>query len=112
MAFSFSDDELLVTSSHDLDRDIEEYLGVVVADVTPGRNVGKDLAASIRDVVGGRSASWEKTLSENQRTAFEELAAEAKEMGADALLAVELEDETISGGMMNVKAVGTAVRLA
>ncbi|MFB6217975.1 MAG: YbjQ family protein [Halobacteriaceae archaeon] len=113
MAFSFSGDGVLVTTSHDLDREVAEYLGVVVADVTPGRNVGKDIAASVRDVIGGRSTSWETTLAENQQTALDELVAEAEELGADAVVAVDLEDETIGGGgMMNVKAVGTAVRLA
>lgn len=113
-AFSYSDPDVVVTTSHTLSgHTVDEHLGVVVADVTPGRNVGKDIAAGLRDIVGGRSESWERTLAENQQTALEELVAEAKEMGADAVLAVHLEDEALGGqgGMMNVKVAGTAVTL-
>ena len=113
-AFTVSDDEILLTTSHTVPgREVREHLGVVVADVTPGRNIGKDLAAGLRDVVGGRSRSWENTLQENQRVALEELLAEARERGANAVVAVHIEDEALggTGGMMNIKAVGTAVVL-
>jgi uncharacterized protein YbjQ (UPF0145 family) len=113
-AFSFSDDEVLLTTSPTVPgRDVTDHLGVVVADVTPGRNVGKDLAAGLRDVVGGRSKSWEQTLEDNQRTALTELVAEAESLGADAVVGLRLEDEALGGqgGMMNIKAIGTAVSL-
>ncbi|MFB6154605.1 MAG: YbjQ family protein [Haloferacaceae archaeon] len=114
-AFSFHDDEVLVTTTHSVPgRDVEEHLGVVVADVTPGRHLGKDIAGGLRDIVGGRSKSWENTLEENQRTALTELVEEAKSRGANAVVALHLEDEALGGqgGMMNVKAAGTAVKLA
>jgi uncharacterized protein YbjQ (UPF0145 family) len=80
--------------------------------VTPGRNIGKDFAAGIRDIVGGRSKSWEDTLEQYQRDALEKLVGEAKARDADAVVDLHLEDETLGGGgMMNVKAAGTAVRL-
>ncbi|WP_435154467.1 heavy metal-binding domain-containing protein [Haladaptatus sp. DFWS20] len=84
---------------------------IVVADVTPGRHIGKDIAGGLRDMVGGRSKSWENTLEENQRLALDELVDEAKSLGADAVVAVELVDESLGaqGGMMNVKVSGTAV---
>lgn len=115
VAFSFTTEDILLTNSHSIDGDtIEEYLGLVVADVTPGRNVVQDIAGGIRDVVGGRSRSWEGTLEENQRAALAELVEEARELGADAVIGLHLEDEVVGpqGGMINVKAAGTAVRLA
>ena len=112
-AFSFSDEEVLLTTSPSVPgRDVADHLGIVVADVTPGRNIGKDFAAGLRDIVGGRSKSWEDTLERHQRDALRELAGEAKARGANAVVGVDLEDESLGGGgMMNVKAVGTAVRL-
>jgi uncharacterized protein YbjQ (UPF0145 family) len=112
-AFSYADADVLVTTSHTVPgREVTETLGVVVADVTPGRHLGKDIAGGIRDLVGGRSGSWEKTLAENQETALDELVAEASDLGANAVVAVTLEDESLGGqgGMMNVKIAGTAVR--
>lgn len=113
-AFAFSDEDLVLTTSPAVaGRDVRDHLGVVVADVTPGRNVGKDIAAGLRDVVGGRSNSWEKTLADSQRTAMEELADEARSLDADAVVGVHLDDESLGGqgGMTNVKVTGTAVTL-
>ncbi|MFT4890559.1 MAG: hypothetical protein ACI9YT_001475 [Halobacteriales archaeon] len=83
------------------------------ADVTPGRHIGKDVASGLRDVVGGRSKSWENALMENQETAMVELPEEARDRGANAVVGLHVEDGTIGGqgGMMNVKAMGTAVRV-
>jgi uncharacterized protein YbjQ (UPF0145 family) len=106
-AFSYHDEDALVTTSHTVPgRENTRHHGVVVADVTPGRNVGKD-------IVGGRSKSWEKTLEENQETALDELVEEAKSVGADAVVALDITDESLGGqgGMMNIKAFGTAVSL-
>ncbi|MFW5938606.1 MAG: YbjQ family protein [Halanaeroarchaeum sp.] len=113
-AFSYEDADVMVTTGHSFDGyEIVEYLGVVIADVTPGRHIGKDIASGLRDVVGGRSKSWEKTLKENQEAAMNELIDEARNRGANAVVGLHLEDETIGGqgGMMNVKAIGTAVRV-
>ena len=112
-AFSFHDEEVLTTTAPSVPgREIADHLGIVVADVTPGRNIGKDFAAGLRDIVGGRSKSWEDTLERYQRDALRELVDEANARGANAVVGLRLEDETIGGGgMMNVKAVGTAVRL-
>ncbi|MCO8245265.1 MULTISPECIES: YbjQ family protein [unclassified Haladaptatus] len=113
-AFSYSDDEVLLTTSHEVPgREITAHHGVVVADVTPGRNIGKDIAGGLRDIVGGRSGSWEKTLEANQETALDELVEEAKSVGADAVVALDVTDEALGGqgGMINIKAFGTAVSL-
>ncbi|WP_440005585.1 YbjQ family protein [Halomicrococcus sp. SG-WS-1] len=112
--FSYSDEDVLLTTSHAVPgREVAEHLGIVVADVTPGRNIGKDIAGGLRDIVGGRSGSWEKTLADSQQTALDELLEEATELGADAVVAIDVADEALGGqgGMMNVKVVGTAVRL-
>jgi len=113
-AFTFEDADVVLTTGHSIEgHEIVEYLGIVVADVTPGRHIGKDIASGLRDVVGGRSKSWEKTLRENQEEAMGELVDEAYERGANAIVGVHVEDETIGGqgGMMNMKAMGTAVRI-
>lgn len=113
-AFTFSDEDVILTVGPDVSgRDVRDHLGVVVADVTPGRNIGKDVAAGLRDIVGGRSNSWEQTLADEQRTAMEELVAEARDLGADAVVGVRVEDEALGGqgGVMNVKVSGTAVTL-
>jgi uncharacterized protein YbjQ (UPF0145 family) len=113
-AFTYEDADVMVTTGHSFDGyEIVEYLGVVIADVTPGRHIGKDIASGLRDVVGGRSKSWEKTLMENQEAAMAELLEEASNRGANAVVGFHVEDETIGagGGMMNVKAMGTAVRV-
>ncbi|MDY6776792.1 MAG: YbjQ family protein [Candidatus Nanohaloarchaea archaeon] len=111
-AFDFQDDDVLVTTSHSIDENIDEYLGIVISDVTPGRHLGKDFMSGLRNIFGGRSRSWERTLRENQEQAMQELADRAEDMGADAVIAVDMEDEAVgAGNMMNIKAVGTAVKL-
>ncbi|MFB6076802.1 MAG: heavy metal-binding domain-containing protein, partial [Candidatus Nanohaloarchaea archaeon] len=65
-AFDFADRDVLITTSHDVaGREVLEYKGVVIADVTPGRHVGKDFLAGVRNLFGGRSTSWEHTLRDN-----------------------------------------------
>ncbi|MEF8757222.1 MAG: YbjQ family protein [Halobacteriales archaeon] len=112
-AFTFEDDDVVLTTGHSIEgHEIVEYLGIVVADVRPGRHLGKDLASGLRDAVGGRSKSWEMPLEENQEVALGELIDEARDRGANAVVGLHVEDETMGGqgGMMNVKAIGTAVR--
>lgn len=110
-AFTFDDPDMLVTTAHQLDGfRVVEQKGVVIADVTPGRHLGKDFFAGLRNLFGGRSRSWEHTLRDNQQQALQELVDEAKQRGANAVIAVDLEDEALGqGGMMNMKVSGTAV---
>lgn len=112
-AFDFADRDILTTTSHTVENmHVREYKGIVISDVTEGRHVGKDFFASIRNFFGGRSRSWEKTLRESQEQALRELVQEAEQRGANAVIAIEMEDEALgNGGMMNVKATGTAVVL-
>jgi len=110
-AFEFEEGNMLVTTSPEVEgMHVVEYKGIVVADVTPGRHVGKDFMAGIRNFFGGRSKSWEKTLKETQQEALAEIVKKAEEKGANAIISLRLEDEALGqGGMMNIKVYGTAV---
>jgi uncharacterized protein YbjQ (UPF0145 family) len=93
-------------------RTIAEYRGVVTGEAILGANIFKDLFAGIRDIVGGRSGAYEEELRKARTIAFEELTAAAQQMGADAVVGVDLDYETVGqGSMLMVTASGTAVRL-
>ena len=94
-------------------RTIIEYKGVVFGEVIVGVNFIKDFAASIRDLIGGRSNTYEQELVDARQTAMEELQARAMAMGADAVVGIEIDYEVLgqSGGMLMVTASGTAVKL-
>ncbi len=94
-------------------RPVGQYLGVVTGEVIVGANIFKDLFAGIRDIVGGRSGSYESTLRSARDTAFQELEAEATRLGANAVIGVDIDYEVIGkeGSMLMVTVSGTAVRL-
>jgi uncharacterized protein YbjQ (UPF0145 family) len=94
-------------------RTITQYLGVVSSEVIIGANVIKDIFAGLRDFFGGRSATYEKVLDEARRNALTELVQRAQALGADAVVGIDLDFETIgaNGSMLMVIASGTAVRL-
>jgi uncharacterized protein YbjQ (UPF0145 family) len=96
--------------------EIVEYLGLVTGEAIMGANIFKDLFAGIRDIVGGRAAAYEQELRKARETAITEMSAEAERMGANAVVAVDLDYETIQisqgGNMMMVSVSGTAVRVA
>ena len=102
---------LTVTTPSLEGRRITKYLGIVSGEAILGANVFKDLFAGIRDIVGGRSASYEKVLRASKQTALDELAAEAQRLGANAVVGVDLDYETIGGTMLMVSASGTAVTI-
>ncbi len=106
---------MLVTTTAILEgKPIRDYLGVVTGEVIVGANIVKDLFASVRDVVGGRSGAYEGTLRKARSTAIAEMVQEARQLGADAVIGVDLDYEAIgqNGSMLMVTATGTAVRLA
>lgn len=106
---------MLVTTTAVLEgKPIRDYLGVVTGEVIVGANIFKDLFASVRDVVGGRSGSYESTLRDARSTALAEMMQEARQLGADAVIGVDLDYETVGqgGSMLMVTATGTAVKLA
>ena len=94
-------------------RAIRGYLGIVVGEAIVGANLFKDLFAGIRDIVGGRSAAYEKELEKARKIALDELRARSAELGADAVVGVDLDYEVLgqSNGMLMVSASGTAVKL-
>ena len=94
-------------------RTIVEYKGVVFGEVIVGVNFLKDIAASIRDIVGGRSNTYEQEMVKARTTAMEELSMRAQAMGADAVVGIDIDYEVLgqNGGMLMVTASGTAVKL-
>lgn len=105
---------MIITTTPSVEgRPVREYKGVVTGEAILGANVFRDLFAGIRDVVGGRSGSYEASLREARRIALDEMAAEARKAGADAVIGVDLDYEVIGerGSMMMVSASGTAVLL-
>ena len=94
-------------------RAIIEYLGVVTGEAILGANIFKDLFAGVRDIVGGRSGAYEEELRRARQIALQEMEAEASARGADAIVGIDLDYETVgNGSMLMVSASGTAVRLA
>ncbi|MFC2160649.1 heavy metal-binding domain-containing protein [Acidobacteriota bacterium] len=104
---------LVVTTPNIEGKKIEKYLGLVTGEAILGANIFKDLFAGIRDIVGGRSAAYEKELRQAKAIAVQEMEAEAKSLGGNAVIGVDLDYETIQvgqgGGMLMVSANGTAV---
>ena len=94
-------------------RTITEYLGVVTGEAILGANVFRDLFAGIRDIVGGRAGAYEEELRKAREIALQEMEAEATSRGADAIVGIDLDYETVGqgGSMLMVSASGTAVRL-
>ena len=91
---------------------IAEYHGVISAEAILGADVFKDMFAGIRDIVGGRSAAYERELRKAQRIALEELERKAADFGANAVVGIDLDYETIGDGMLMVTASGTAVTVS
>ena len=91
---------------------IVKYIGIVTGEAIMGANIFKDIFASIRDIVGGRSAAYEEELRKAKDIALSEMKQQAKDLGGNAILAVDLDYETIGSGgthMLMVSASGTAV---
>lgn len=101
---------MIITTTNNLDgKVVKTYFGIVSGETIIGANVFKDFFASITDIVGGRSASYEKVLKKAKDTAIEEMKDKAKSLGANAVIGVDLDYETIGNGMLMVVASGTAV---
>ena len=104
---------LIVTTPMIEGKKIVKYLGLVSGEAILGANIFKDFFAGIRDIVGGRSAAYEKELRRAKEIAIEEMREEARSLGGNSIVGVDLDYETISigqaGGMLMVSANGTAV---
>ena len=92
---------------------VQAYLGIVNAQSIIGANIFKDIFAGLRDVFGGRSATYEKVIEQAKEDALRELQQKAQAMGANAVIGIDLDFETVgnSGSMLMVIATGTAVRI-
>lgn len=103
---------MIVTTTQNIEgKQVVRYLGIVTGEAILGANIFRDLFAGIRDIVGGRSAAYEKELQRARSIALEELEERATELGANAVIGVDLDYEVLGGGngMLMVSASGTAV---
>jgi|SRR5690606_50959 uncharacterized protein YbjQ (UPF0145 family) len=94
-------------------RPVKDYLGVVTGEVIVGANLFRDLFASITDIVGGRSGKYEEVLARARREAMEEMTEEARRLGGNAVIGVDIDYEVLgqNGSMLMVSVSGTAVVL-
>ena len=104
---------LVLTTPNIEGKRITQYVGLVTGEAILGANVFRDLFAGIRDIVGGRSGAYESELRKAKQIAIREMVEEATARGANAVVAVDLDYETIEmgsgGGMLMVSASGTAI---
>lgn len=107
---------MIITTTPNIEgAEVAQYFGIVTGEAILGANLFKDFFAGIRDIVGGRSAAYEQELRKARDIAIDEMAMEAESLGANAVIGVDLDYETIQsgggGGMLMVSASGTAVRV-
>lgn len=103
---------MLLTTTPTLEgRRIREYKGIVTGEAILGANVFRDMLAGVRDIVGGRSGAYEKVLKDARNLALDELGEEARLLGANAVVGIDLDYEVLgsNGSMLMVSASGTAV---
>jgi uncharacterized protein YbjQ (UPF0145 family) len=102
---------IVVTTNNLEGKRIVEYKGIVAGEAILGANLFRDLFASIRDIVGGRSGAYERVLNDARQTAIAEMTDKAEKLGANAVIGVDIDYETVgtNGSMLMVTAAGTAV---
>ncbi|SHK11593.1 YbjQ family protein [Desulforamulus aeronauticus] len=102
---------IITTTSVIEGKPVRNYYGLVTGEAIMGANIVRDLFASITDVVGGRSGAYESKLAHAREIAVEEMIEQARRMGANAIVGVDLDYEVIREGMLMVSASGTAVTI-
>lgn len=103
---------IIITTTHSVpDREIDQILGLVAGEAVFGANVFRDIFASVRDIVGGRSGGYQKVFASGRHAATQDMLEEAMDLGADAIIGVDLDYETVGKSMLMVSANGTAVKL-
>lgn len=101
---------MLITTTPTIEgKPISQYHGIVGGDAVLGANIFRDFFAGIRDIVGGRSAAYEKVLADAKQAAIDEMIQKATALGANAIVGVDVDYESIGGSMLMVSATGTAV---
>ncbi len=106
--------KMITTTTPNIEgKNIQQYYGVVSAEVIIGANFFKDILGGLRDIFGGRSGTYEKVLDEAKQNAMQELIQKAQSFGANAVVGIDLDFETVgaNGSMLMVVATGTAVRV-
>ncbi|MDI6814254.1 MAG: YbjQ family protein [Desulfitobacteriaceae bacterium] len=103
---------MIMTTTPNIEgKPVREYLGIVTGEAIMGANIVRDFFASITDIVGGRSGAYEEKLSHARKIALEEMANEARRLGANAVIGIDIDYEVVRDGMLMVTASGTAVRI-
>jgi uncharacterized protein YbjQ (UPF0145 family) len=103
---------MLISTTSVLDgKPVSRYLGIVTGEAIIGANIFRDMFAAVRDIVGGRSATYERALAEARQTALGEMSQRAQELGANGVIGVDLDYEVLgqNNGMLMVSCSGTAV---
>lgn len=103
---------MILTTTHTIEgRQIKDYRGIVTGEAVVGANVVKDIFAGIRDIVGGRSSTYEVELKKARDIAMQVVTEEAQKLGADAVIGIDLDYQVIgqTGTMLMVSVSGTAV---
>jgi len=106
--------KMIISTTHTLQgRTIETYNGIVSGEAILGANIFRDLFGKVRDIVGGRSSAYEKVMADARQQAIDEMKAQARQMGANAIIGIDVDYEVIgeTGSMMMVSAIGTAVKV-
>ncbi len=103
---------MIVTTTPNIEgKEIKEYIGIVTGEAIMGANIFRDFFASITDIVGGRSAAYEKELGKARKVAMDEMIQQAEDVGGSAVIGVDLDYEVIRDGMLMVAVSGTAVKI-
>jgi len=102
---------ILTTTPNIEGKPIQEYLGIVTGEAIMGANIVRDFFATVTDIVGGRSGAYEQKLSHARQVALKEMAEEAKHLGANAVIGIDLDYEVVREGMLMVTTSGTAVKI-
>lgn len=103
---------MMITTTPTIEgRPIQDYVGIVNGEAIMGANIVRDFLASITDVVGGRSGSYETKLKEARDIAIGEMIDQARHMGANAVVGIDIDYEVVREGMLMVAVSGTAVRV-
>ncbi|MFA5325619.1 MAG: heavy metal-binding domain-containing protein [Bacteroidales bacterium] len=102
---------LMITTNVIQGKEIVKYYGMVTGEVIIGANIFKDILASVRDIVGGRSSTYERVISDARIQATNEMRKQAEALGANAVIGIDIDYETVGqgGSMLMVTIAGTAV---
>lgn len=104
---------MIITTTQNIEgKQITQYLGVIAGEAIMGVNIFKDLFAGIRDIIGGRAGAYEQELEKARAAAMEDISAKARELGAEAIVGVDIDYEVLggnNGSMLMVSISGTAV---